>query len=104
MSMEIFSKFGGSGVFRMAHVISAVMWMGLLWFFNFVQTPAFAEMDAPARNSALDKITWRALWWFRWAAAATVAFGILIIGVEAKDIYDGDYWFKTSAGITLLLG
>jgi uncharacterized membrane protein len=109
MSMEIFSKFGGSGVFRMAHVISAVMWMGLLWFFNFVQTPAFAEMDPAARNSAMDKITWRALWWFRWAAAATVAFGILIIAVAADTkngahVYDGTYWFKTTAGVTLLLG
>jgi uncharacterized membrane protein len=107
MSMEIFTKFGGSGAFRMAHVISAVMWMGLLWFFNFVQTPAFAEMDAPARNSALDKITWRALWWFRWAAAATVAFGILIIAVAADSkthTYDGNYWFKTASGVTLLLG
>ena len=44
------------------------MWMGLLWFFNFVQTPAYAEMDAAARNNAFDKLTWRALWWFRWAA------------------------------------
>jgi uncharacterized membrane protein len=78
------------------------MWMGLLWFFNFVQTPSFAEMDAAARNNALDKLTWRALWWFRWAAAATVVFGILIIAVW-PDFYDGDFW-KSSAGVTLLLG
>ena len=57
----------------LSHVIVAMMWMGLLWFFNFVQTPAFAEMEASSRNDALDKLTWRALWWFRWSAAATVA-------------------------------
>ena len=61
-------------------------------------------MDPAARNNALDKLTWRALWWFRWAAAATVAFGILIVGVESPDVYDGDYWFKSTAGVTLLLG
>ena len=102
--MELFSKFGFAGAFRISHVIVAVMWMGLLWFFNFVQTPAFAEMDANSRNVAMDKITWRALWWFRWAAAATVVFGILIIAVAADSdthTYDGTYWFKTGAGVTL---
>ena len=102
--MWLFDQDGLWGAFRIAHVITGVMWMGLLWFFNFVQVPAYAEMDPAARNNALDKLTWRALWWFRWAAAATVAFGILIIGVKASDIYDGDYWFKTTQGITLLLG
>ena len=50
----------------------------------------------------IDKLTWRALWWFRWAAMATVVFGILIIAVW-PDRYDGDYWQSTS-GVTLLLG
>ena len=63
--------------FVAAHVIVAVMWMGLLWFFNFVQTPAYAEMEPAARNNAFDKLTWRALWWFRWAAMATVVIGVL---------------------------
>ena len=102
--MWLFDQDGLWGAFRIAHVITGVMWMGLLWFFNFVQVPAFAEMEPGARNNALDKLTWRALWWFRWAAAATVAFGILIVGIESPDVYDGDYWFKTTAGITLLLG
>jgi uncharacterized membrane protein len=105
--MEIFSRFGGWGAFRMAHVIVAIMWMGLLWFFNFVQTPAFAEMEASSRNDAFDKLTWRALWWFRWAAAATVVFGLLIVAVGSmgdQKVYTGSYWFKTASGTTLLLG
>lgn len=105
--MEIFHQFGLSGAFRASHVIVAVMWMGLLWFFNFVQTPAFAEMDPNSRNVAMDKITWRALWWFRWAAAATVVFGLLIIMVGSmgdNKIYTGSYWYKTAPGVTLLLG
>jgi uncharacterized membrane protein len=103
--MEIFSREGLWGAFRMAHVIVAIMWMGLLWFFNFVQTPAYAEMDPAARNNAFDKLTWRALWWFRWAAAATVAFGILIIAVEGGNghVYSNDFWRSTS-GVTLLIG
>jgi uncharacterized membrane protein len=100
--MWLFGHDGLSNAFRMSHVIVAIMWMGLLWFFNFVQTPAFAEMEPAARNNALDKLTWRALWWFRWAAAATVVFGILIIAVF-PDNYKSEFW-KSSAGVTLILG
>jgi uncharacterized membrane protein len=105
--MEILHRIGITGAFRMAHVIVAIMWMGLLWFFNFVQTPAYAEMDAATRNNALDKLTWRALWWFRWAAAATVFFGVLILGVggfKSTDAYSKDFWIHTAAGPTLLIG
>ena len=103
--MEIFTREGLWGAFRAAHVIVAIMWMGLLWFFNFVQVPSYAEMDAAARNNALDKLTWRALWWFRWAAVATVVFGLLIIAVEggSDHVYNSDYWRSTS-GVTLLIG
>jgi uncharacterized membrane protein len=101
--MYIFDSDGLWGALRMAHVIVGVMWMGLLWFFNFVQTPAYAELEPPVRNSAFDKLTWRALWWFRWAAAATIAFGLLVIAVKPK-IYDGDYWIHTASGATLLIG
>src|SRR3954447_22525520 len=104
--MEIFSKDGLWGIFVAVHVIVAVMWMGLLWFFNFVQTPAYAEMDAAARNNAFDKLTWRALWWFRWAAAATVASGILILlfgGFGDNDFYSSAFW-KSPSGLTLAVG
>jgi uncharacterized membrane protein len=100
--MEIFRKAGLEGAVLIAHVIVGIMWMGLLWFFNFVQTPAYAEMDGAARNNAFDKLTWRALWWFRWAAAATVAFGLLVIAIGGSD-FNGDFW-KSTAGVTLLIG
>jgi hypothetical protein len=109
--MEIFHRYGLWGAFRISHVLVAVMWMGLLWFFNFVQTPAYAEMDPAARNQAFDKLTWRALWWFRWAAAATVLFGFLILlwgGFGENDVYSGDFWTKSSSGpllfTSLLMG
>jgi len=103
--MEIFTRDGLWGAFRISHVIVAIMWMGLLWFFNFVQVPAYAEMDAAARNNALDKLTWRALWWFRWAAVATVVFGVLLIAIESgsSHVYSNDFW-RSTAGVTLLIG
>ena len=98
--MWLFDDVGLSNAFRISHVIVGVMWMGLLWFFNFVQVPSFAEMDAAARNNALDKLTWRALWWFRWAAdgdrrvrAPDHRFAL------AGHVQDGDFW-KTTAGMS----
>jgi uncharacterized membrane protein len=105
-ALWLFHRGGLWGASRMLHVIVGVMWMGLLWFFNFVQTPAYAQMDPAARNDAFDKLTWRALWWFRWAAAATVASGILILlvgGFGDTDVYNGDF-FKSPGGLTLSIG
>jgi uncharacterized membrane protein len=95
-------------LFRWAHVLVGIVWIGLLYYFNFVQVPAFAELDAGARNQAVDKLASRALWWFRWAAAATFAFGILILFAQ-KDaagdslLFSGDYW-KTAPGISIATG
>jgi len=105
-ALWIFHRAGLWGGSRMLHVIVGIMWMGLLWFFNMVQTPAYAQMSAEARNEAFDKLTWRALWWFRWAAAATVASGILILllgGFGKTDVYSSDFW-KSPAGLTLSIG
>ncbi|MEY2740633.1 MAG: hypothetical protein RL283_735, partial [Actinomycetota bacterium] len=67
---------------RWLHILAGIMWIGLLYYFNFVQVPAFAELDAGARNQAVDKLASRALWWFRWAAVATLVFGVLILLVQ----------------------
>ena len=70
--MEIFTQEGGAFLSRWGHVISGITWIGLLYYFNFVQTPAFAGFEAPARNEAIAKLVPRALWWFRWAAMLTL--------------------------------
>src|SRR4029078_1840333 len=105
--MDRLRQAGRAGAFLISHVIVAIMWMGLLWFFNFVQTPAYAEMDAATRNNALAKRTWRARGWFGWAAAATVCFGVLLLGVGGFQKEDGayskDFWVHSASGPTLLL-
>lgn len=102
--MQLFDHFSGvtGGLHfltRYAHVLFGVTWVGLLYFFNFVQVPAFAEMEAQARSEALRKITARALWWFRWAAALTMASGLLMWALAGSD-----YKPSTSSGLSILFG
>jgi uncharacterized membrane protein len=52
-------------LFRWLHIIVGITWIGLLYYFNLVQVPAFARLSAGARNEALHEVTRRALWWFR---------------------------------------
>jgi uncharacterized membrane protein len=104
--MEIFDDFfEPTGAFSMlaraAHILAGITWIGLLYFFNFVQTPAFAQLSDGARGEALRKITFRALWWFRWAALATFIFGLLIISVQEME--DGLY-FSGPSGTAILTG
>ena len=63
---------------RWIHFLAGITWIGLLYYFNFVQTPFFAETDPAVRSGAIQKLVPRALWWFRWGAMVTFLAGILI--------------------------
>jgi uncharacterized membrane protein len=76
--MQIFHEYGVEFLLRYGHVISGITWIGLLYYFNFAQTPAFAEFDAAGRTEAIAKLVPRAIWWFRWAAMSTLAFGLVL--------------------------
>jgi uncharacterized membrane protein len=89
---------------RWFHVLAGVTWIGLLYFFNFVQTPAFAELSPGARNEAMDKITWRALWWFRWAAALTFLTGLSMLGVQKALGSDFADYFASPRGLSIATG
>jgi uncharacterized membrane protein len=105
----IISRNGGAFLSRWAHVLAGITWIGLLYYFNFVQVPSFAEMDAAARNNAIDKLASRALWWFRWAAVATLLTGLLILIVQndtpggKSELFSGDY-FKSVKGMAISTG
>jgi uncharacterized membrane protein len=65
-------------VFRWLHVIFGVMWIGLLWYFNFVQTRKMPEIPAELKPAVSKYIAPEALFWFRWSAAFTVLMGLLL--------------------------
>ena len=67
-------------VFRWLHVLFGITWIGLLYYFNFVQTEYFKEAEADAKADAVKKLAPRALWWFRWGAMATFITGLYLYG------------------------
>jgi uncharacterized membrane protein len=99
--MEIFTQAGGEMLSRWGHYLAGVTWIGLLYYFNFVQTPAFAGFEAGARNESTAKLVPRALWWFRFGALLTVLTGLSILAFQEN--FDGDY-FKSAPGISISTG
>jgi uncharacterized membrane protein len=68
-------------VFRWVHVIAGVMWIGHLWFFNFVNAQVAKTYDADSKKKVVPELMPRALYWFRWGAAYTWITGILLLGL-----------------------
>ena len=67
-----------SWLFRYLHVIAGVMWIGLLWYFNFVQIPNMAKIPDEQKPAIGKVIAPAALFWFRWAALATIISGLIV--------------------------
>ncbi|MEJ2173577.1 MAG: urate hydroxylase PuuD [bacterium] len=63
---------------RWLHVLSGVMWIGLLWYFNFVQTPSMPKIPDEHKPAISKVIAPEALFWFRWAALSTIVTGLLL--------------------------
>tara|TARA_Y100000996_G_scaffold415036_1_gene407895 strand:- start:105 stop:707 length:603 start_codon:yes stop_codon:yes gene_type:complete len=67
-----------SATFRYLHVLSGIMWIGLLWYFNFVQIPNMPNIPDDQKPAIGKVIAPAALFWFRWAALATIVTGLIV--------------------------
>ena len=79
MDIPLFTEYGLNYLFRWGHMLFGVVWIGLLYYFNFVQTEYFKEAEADHRSGAIQKLVPRALWWFRWGAALTFITGLYLL-------------------------
>ncbi len=77
---------------RVGHIFSGILWIGILYFYNFVQAIALPRMDASARPHYQTSILPFSLIVFRWASLATVLFGIAFIVGIGTNTPDGAYW------------
>ncbi len=73
----LFSSVGMDYLFRWGHFLAGITWIGLLYYFNFVQTEYFKEAEDAHRSGAIQKLVPRALWWFRWGAMLTFLTGVV---------------------------
>jgi len=67
-----------SWLFRYLHVLSGVMWIGLLWYLNFVQIPSMPKLSDEQKPAITKVIAPAVLFWFRWAALATIVTGLIV--------------------------
>jgi len=75
---------------RWLHVLSGVMWIGLLWYFNFVQVPAMPGIPDEQKPAVGKHIAPKALFWFRWGAMGTIVFGLILAHLDATPYSVGD--------------
>jgi uncharacterized membrane protein len=90
-------------VLRWIHFLAGITWIGILYYFNFVQTPFFAETEAPVRIGAIQKLVPRALWWFRWGAMVTFLAGLLMYIMRMSEMGPG-LFYSSPYGVTITVG
>lgn len=88
---------------RWIHILAGILWIGLLYFFNFVNGPFTATMDGETKKKVIPELAPRALYWFRWGAAYTWITGVLLLYFvfESGSIFLADP-AQASAGSTVL--
>ncbi|MDG2070190.1 MAG: urate hydroxylase PuuD [Pseudomonadales bacterium] len=94
--MELFTGYGLDYLFRWGHFLAGITWIGLLYYFNFVQTEYFKEAEADHKSGAIQKLVPRALWWFRWGAMFTFLTGVALLESRQQAIT-----FDITVGATL---
>src|SRR5712691_13244860 len=101
--MALFSDAGVELLLRWLHFLAGITWIGLLYYFNFVQGPFFAEADGATKSAATQKLVPRALWWFRWGAMFTFLAGILMYLIRLAQT-DAGAFYSSQYGIAITVG
>jgi uncharacterized membrane protein len=79
---SLFSADGVQFLLRWFHFLAGITWIGMLYYFNLVQTPFFKNADAAVRSGMVRGVVPVALWWFRWGAMFTFLSGLAMLGVK----------------------
>ena len=103
--MALFTADGWLFFMRWFHFLAGITWIGMLYYFNFVQTPFFATAEPPVRMGMIvGSLVGRALWWFRWGAMFTLITGLIIIGHRVGQFGGVHEFFATSYGWGIFTG
>lgn len=102
MLSALFNVDGIMFVMRWLHFFFGITWIGLLYYFNFVQGAFFNETDASTKSNAIQKLVPRALWWFRMGALWTWVTGVVILSYKGHLL--GSEFLNTSYGLNIMIG
>jgi len=103
--MALLSGDGWLFFLRWFHFLAGITWIGMLYYFNFVQTPFFASAEAPVRSGMIvGGLVSRALWWFRWGAMLTFITGWLYILHKIAQFGGVREFLAQPYGLTILIG
>ena len=87
--IALFTSYGLDYLFRWGHFMAGITWIGVLYYFNFIQGEYFKEAEDAHRSGAIQKLVPRALWWFRWGAMFTFLTGVVLLGFRGAGLsYD----------------
>lgn len=104
--MEVLQDHGM--LLRWLHFVAGVTWIGLLWFFNWVNGPFSASLEPEVRSKVIPQLMPRALWWFRWGAAFTWLSGVVYAMLLAKSDPEAtgvmDWFASTTRGNWIGMG
>lgn len=92
VELALFSGNSLAFLARWVHLLAGITWIGLLYYFNFVQGEYFKEADGGAKSDVIQKMVPNALWWFRWGAMFTFLSGALLI------------YLKHLSGVGIIIG
>lgn len=110
MDLALFSNSGAEMLFRWGHYFAGVVWIGMLYYFNFVQGEWFKELDADekiksSRGVAVRTLVPRALKWFRFGALFTFLTGVVLLGLKGhafgSEMFNTSWWAFIATGATL---
>ena len=98
----LLTNMGYEFILRWIHFMSGITWIGILYYFNFIQAPFMGEAEAATKPDVVTKLMPRALWWFRWGAMFTVISGLLIYSNRWQQ--QGSAFFESSSAIFISIG
>lgn len=110
MELSLFSSSGLEMLFRWGHYFAGVVWIGVLYYFNFIQGEWFKDLDADdkiksSRGVAVRTLVPRALKWFRYGALFTFITGVVLLGLKGhafgSEMFNTSWWAFIATGATL---
>jgi uncharacterized membrane protein len=95
-----------NALFRWLHIVAGIVWIGMLYFFNWVNGPFVATMDGETKKKVVPELMPRALFWFRWGAAWTWVTGVLLLFIvyyHGGIMFEGDGGWNATAGLMVAI-